>query len=197
MDRFFEEHGLKIAKEGGDDEILKQYTIDYVAFSYYTSLVQTADPERGSDPGHFLKGVPNPYLKASDWGWQIDAVGLRITLNEFYDRYQLPLFIVENGLGAIDKVEPDGSVHDPYRIDYLRAHFEQIREAIKDGVPVLGYTSWGPIDLVAASTGEMSKRYGYIYVDQDDYGNGTLKRIRKDSFYWYKKVISSNGEDLS
>src|SRR5690606_26546968 len=122
---------------------------------------------------------------------------LRITLNKLYDRYQVPLFIVENGLGAYDKVEEDGSIHDDYRIDYLRRHIEQMKEAIGDGVELMGYTTWGPIDLISASTSEMSKRYGFIYVDQDDYGNGTLKRLKKDSFYWYKKVIATNGEDLT
>jgi len=136
-------------------------------------------------------------LKASDWGWQIDPVGLRVSLNEFWDRYRVPLFIVENGLGAADQLTADGKVHDEYRIDYLRLHIEEMKEAIKDGVDLIGYTTWGPIDLISASTSEMSKRYGFIYVDQDDDGQGSLKRIRKDSFDWYKKVIASNGEDLA
>lgn len=129
-------------------------------------------------------------------GWQIDPKGLRWTLNDLYSRYELPLFIVENGLGAYDTVEEDGKIHDDYRIDYLRKHIEQMKEAIADGVDLMGYTSWGPIDLVSASTSEMSKRYGFIYVDQDDWGKGTLERSRKDSFFWYKKVIETNGEDL-
>jgi 6-phospho-beta-glucosidase len=142
--------------------------------------------------------VKNPYLKASEWGWAIDPVGLRVTLNTIYDRYEKPMFIVENGLGAVDTVEPDGSIHDSYRIDYLRAHIEEMEKAInEDGLPLMGYTTWGPIDLVSASTGEMKKRYGFIYVDKDNDGNGTLARSRKDSFYWYKKVIASDGEDLT
>lgn len=141
--------------------------------------------------------MKNPYLKASDWGWQIDPQGLRWALNEIWDRYQLPMMIVENGLGAYDEVEADGSIHDTYRIDYLRAHIEQMREAVKDGVDLMGYTPWGCIDLVSASTGEMRKRYGFIYVDKHDDGTGTLARSRKDSFFWYQKVIGSNGEDLA
>ncbi|MCL6602712.1 MAG: glycoside hydrolase family 1 protein [Paenibacillus sp.] len=196
MERFFEENDVVIQREPGDDEILKEYTVDYISFSYYMSLTVTASPEGERAKGNLFGGVKNPYLKASDWGWQIDPMGLRITLNNFYDRYQKPLFIVENGLGAYDKVEEDGSIHDSYRIDYLKQHIEQMKEAIMDGVDLIGYTSWGPIDLVSMSTSEMSKRYGFIYVDLDDEGNGTLKRSKKDSFYWYKKVIASNGEDL-
>ena len=141
-------------------------------------------------------GGKNPYLKSSAWGWQIDPVGLRITLNEFWDRYRVPLFIVENGLGAEDEISADGKIHDDYRIDYLRQHIEQMKEAVKDGVDLMGYTTWGCIDVISAGTSEMSKRYGFIYVDQDDEGNGSLKRMKKDSFDWYKKVIASNGEDL-
>jgi len=146
-----------------------------------------------------LGGLKNPYLESSEWGWQVDPVGLRIVLNDFYDRYQIPLFIVENGLGAKDVLVdgPNGpTVEDDYRIDYLRKHLEQVREAIEDGVEVLGYTSWGCIDLVSASTAQMSKRYGYIYVDRNDDGTGSLNRYKKKSFDWYKKVIASNGEDL-
>jgi beta-glucosidase, putative len=143
--------------------------------------------------------LKNPYLESSEWGWQVDPVGLRIVLNDFYDRYQIPLFIVENGLGAKDVLVdgPNGpTVEDDYRIDYLRKHLKQVREAIEDGVEVLGYTSWGCIDLVSASTAQMSKRYGYIYVDRNDDGTGSLNRYKKKSFDWYKKVIASNGEDL-
>lgn len=147
--------------------------------------------------GNLTGGAANPYLKASDWGWQIDPKGLRYTLNEIYDRYRIPLMVVENGLGAYDKIEDDGRINDDYRIDYLREHIEQMGEALKDGVDLIGYTPWGCIDLVSAGTGEMKKRYGMIYVDRDDVGNGSLKRSKKDSFYWYKKVIASNGEDLS
>ncbi|MFD1179137.1 glycoside hydrolase family 1 protein [Paenibacillus puldeungensis] len=196
MTRYFEENNIVIEKDASDDEILKAYPVDYISFSYYMSL--TVSSELGGDraEGNLFGGVKNPYLKASDWGWQIDPVGLRITLNNFYDRYQKPLFIVENGLGAYDKVEEDGSIHDTYRIDYLRQHIAQMKEAIKDGVDLIGYTSWGPIDLVSMSTSEMSKRYGFIYVDLDDEGNGTLKRSKKDSFQWYKQVIATNGEVL-
>lgn len=144
-----------------------------------------------------VRGVYNPYLPTSQWGWQIDPVGLRITLNELYDRYQKPLFVAENGLGAADVVKEDGSIDDDYRIEYLSAHIKQIKTAIyEDGVEVMGYTSWGPIDLVSVATGEMEKRYGYIYVDRDNEGNGTLNRIKKKSFGWYQRVIATNGEVL-
>ena len=132
----------------------------------------------------------------TQWGWQVDEKGLRYYLNEVYDRYQIPLMVVENGLGAQDVLQADGTVHDLYRIDYLRRHISQMAEAIKDGVDLMGYTPWGCIDLVSASTGEMAKRYGFVYVDADDSGNGTFKRYKKDSFYWYKKVIETNGESL-
>ena len=146
--------------------------------------------------GNVFATLKNPYLKASEWGWQIDPLGLRITLNSIYDRYQKPLFIVENGLGAKDELI-DNTVEDDYRIDYLRQHIQAMSDAIEiDGVELWGYTTWGCIDLVSASTGEMSKRYGFIYVDRDDQGNGTNKRYKKKSFDWYKKVIASNGEDL-
>ncbi len=135
-------------------------------------------------------------MNASDWGWEIDPIGLRVTLNNLYDRYEVPLFIVENGLGALDTVEGDGSIHDSYRIEYLKAHIEQMYEAIEDGVELMGYTPWGCTDLVSASTSEMSKRYGFVYVDADDEGNGSFDRSRKDSFFWYKDVIASNGSNL-
>ena len=147
--------------------------------------------------GNMLGGMKNPYLKASDWGWQIDPVGLRWSLNQIYARYHKPLMVVENGLGAYDEKGPDGKIHDSYRIDYLRSHIEQMAEAVKDGVDLMGYTPWGCIDLVSASTGEMAKRYGFIYVNKFDDGTGDLSRERKDSFYWYQKVIASNGADLS
>ena len=160
------------------------------------SLAGASQVQMEPGEGNLIGGIPNPYLKASDWGWTVDSVGLRIYLNELYNRYRIPLMVVENGLGAADQVEPDGSIHDPYRIDYLRAHIEAMREAIGDGVDLMGYTPWGCIDLVSASTGEMEKRYGFIYVDKDNEGRGTLARSRKDSFWWYKKVIASNGEEL-
>ena len=164
---------------------------------FYMSTVASADPGKQRINGNMLQGIQNPYLRVSEWGWQIDPIGLRLSLNQLYDRYQLPLFIVENGLGAQDHLEVDGRVHDFYRIDYLRAHIEQMILAVEeDGVDLMGYTPWGCIDLVSASTGEMSKRYGFIYVDRDDNGQGTLRRYKKDSFSWYKKVIESRGTDL-
>ena len=198
-----ERAGIALQVEPGDEQLLKEGTVDFISFSYYSSRCTTVDPElmNKANGNAIMDAVKNPYLKASDWGWAIDPVGLRVTLNtiySLYDRYQKPLFIVENGLGAVDKVEADGSIHDTYRIDYLRAHIEQMEKAInEDGLPLLGYTTWGPIDLVSASTGEMKKRYGFIYVDKDNEGKGTLARSRKDSFYWYKKVIASDGEDLA
>ncbi|MGM1023242.1 MAG: glycoside hydrolase family 1 protein [Bacillota bacterium] len=194
MKRFFREKEIVIEKLEGDDEILKTHPVDFISFSYYMSLVASADSE-GMEKvsGNTIGGVKNPYLETSDWGWQVDPVGLRLSLNELYSRYEVPLFIVENGLGAYDKVEEDGSIQDDYRIDYFRAHFEQMHEAILDGVELMGYTSWGAIDLVSYSSSEMEKRYGFIYVDKDNDGNGTLERKRKKSFYWYKDVISNNG----
>ena len=146
--------------------------------------------------GNLIAGLKNPYLKASDWGWQIDPQGLHYSLNEIYDRYQIPVMVVENGLGAYDKLEEDGSIQDDYRIDYLRDHIKEMKEAVKDGVDLMGYTPWGCIDLVSASTGEMAKRYGFIYVEKYDDGTGTLARRKKKSFDWYKEVIASNGENL-
>ena len=194
--RFFDENGIKIEKEAGDDEILKEGCVDFYSFSYYMSSVASADPSLEETGGNLLGGIKNPYLKASDWGWQIDPKGLRYTLNHIYDRYQIPLMVVENGLGAVDVVEADGSINDDYRIDYLRDHIVQMGEAIKDGVELIGYTMWGCIDLVSASTGEMKKRYGFIYVDKDNEGNGNLDRSKKKSFFWYKDVIKSNGTEL-
>ncbi|MFV0395750.1 MAG: 6-phospho-beta-glucosidase [Coprobacillaceae bacterium] len=192
-----EREGIEIPCEDGDKELLKEYPVDFISFSYYSSKVGTANKDLDEGEGNMFRGAKNPHLKESEWGWQIDPLGLRITLNDLYDRYQKPLFIVENGLGAIDKVEADGSINDDYRIDYLREHVKAMKEAIEiDGVDLLGYTTWGPIDLVSASTGEMSKRYGFIYVDRDDAGNGTLARSKKKSFNWYKQVIATNGENL-
>ena len=199
-DAAMEKAGITLHTEPGDEQVLKEGTVDFVSFSYYSSRCITVDKTLlGDADGNAVTGAArNPYLKASEWGWAIDPVGLRVTLNTIYDRYEKPMFIVENGLGAVDTVEPDGSIHDSYRIDYLRAHIEEMEKAInEDGLPLMGYTTWGPIDLVSASTGEMKKRYGFIYVDRDDEGHGTLARSRKDSFYWYKKVITSNGEDLT
>lgn len=196
--RLFEEKGVKLNVETGDEEILKMYPVDYVSFSYYMSSAISAHPENleGAVGNLITGGIKNPYLESSEWGWQIDPKGLRIALNQLYDRYQKPLFIAENGLGAIDTLEDDGTINDDYRIDYLRKHIIQMKEAIKDGVELFGYTSWGCIDIVSASTSQVSKRYGFIYVDQDDDGNGTKKRFKKKSFNWYKNVIKSNGEIL-
>ncbi|MEG0366175.1 MAG: family 1 glycosylhydrolase, partial [Coprobacillus sp.] len=190
------EKDIHLDIQDGDLDILKAYPVDFVSFSYYASRCASANPELNMADGNIVKSVKNPYLKASDWGWQIDPLGLRITLNSLYDRYQKPLFIVENGLGAKDIIEKDGSIIDDYRIEYLREHIKAMKDAVEDGVDLMGYTSWGCIDLVAASTGEMSKRYGFIYVDKDDQGQGTLRRFKKKSFDWYKNVIKSNGEEL-
>ncbi len=195
-ERYFEENGIVIQKEPGDDEILAEGTVDYYTFSYYMSTCTGNTSDGAQTAGNLVGGLKNPYLEASDWGWQIDPKGLRYTLNEIYDRYQIPLMVVENGLGAYDKIEEDGSINDDYRIEYLRKHIEQMREAVADGVDLMGYTPWGCIDLVSASTGEMAKRYGFIYVEKYDDGTGTLARRRKKSFEWYKQVIASNGEQL-
>lgn len=199
MKRFFRENGIHLQITEEDKEILKN-TVDFVSFSYYMSACETADPSVKRGPGNIIGGVPNPYLPASEWGWQIDAKGLRYALNRFYDRYQKPLFIVENGLGAVDQLVTglDGqpTVEDDYRIRYLNDHLVQVREAIEDGVEVMGYTPWGCIDLVSASTAELKKRYGFIYVDRNDDGTGTLNRYKKKSFGWYQKVIQTNGESL-
>ncbi|ELQ6126444.1 glycoside hydrolase family 1 protein [Cronobacter dublinensis] len=180
-----------------EDRAALRATVDFISFSYYmTGCVTTDEALNQQARGNILNMVPNPHLQSSEWGWQIDPVGLRTLLNVLWDRYQKPLFIVENGLGAKDRVEADGSINDDYRIDYLNDHLVQVREAIDDGVEVMGYTSWGPIDLVSASKAELSKRYGFIYVDRHDDGSGTLARRRKKSFAWYKEVIASNGASL-
>ncbi len=194
--RFWEENDINIKMKHGDLEILKEGTVDFYTFSYYMSNCVSTDPKQSGTTGNLMGGIKNPYLESSDWGWQIDPKGLRIALNEIYARYQIPMMVVENGLGAYDKKEKDGTVNDDYRIDYLRKHIEQMREAVKDGVDLMGYTPWGCIDLVSASTGEMAKRYGFIYVDKYDDGTGDLSRSKKKSFDWYKKVIETNGEEL-
>src|SRR5690606_2480733 len=191
-----EREGYNIMMEDGDEEILRNGTVDYLALSYYRSnTVKSGATEQNSEKivnGAVPNSVNNPYIKSSDWGWGIDPTGLRYTLNRLYDRYQIPLFIVENGFGAVDKVEEDGSIHDPERIAYLRGHIEAVEQAVnEDGVELIGYTPWGIIDIVSFTTGEMKKRYGMIYVDRDNEGNGTMKRSKKDSFYWYKKVIET------
>ena len=198
--KYFEQNGIdpsQFIKEG-DAEILKEGVVDMYTFSYYMTNCVAADPE-GKDTigGNIVGGIRNPYLKASDWGWQIDPDGLRYSLNYIHDRYPyVPLMVVENGFGAFDTVEEDGSIHDPYRIAYFREHIKAMRDAAEDGVPVIGYTTWGPIDVVSAGTGEFAKRYGFIYVNRHDDGTGDFSRSRKDSFFWYKKVCESNGQDL-
>ncbi|MFT5874232.1 MAG: 6-phospho-beta-glucosidase [Clostridium sp.] len=200
MDRYFKDNNIKIHMEPGDEDMLKN-TVDFISFSYYMSSCATADPKkRKVGTGNIISGVHNPYLEASQWGWQIDPQGLRYILNLFYDRYQKPLFIVENGLGAVDElvIDENGNktVYDDYRIKYLNDHLVQVAEAIDDGVDIMGYTSWGCIDLVSATTAELRKRYGFIYVDRNDDGSGSLERYKKKSFNWYKKVISTNGGSL-
>lgn len=193
-----ERKGIQIRMEDGDAELLRENTVDFISFSYYSSRCTSADPSvEGKTAGNIFASLKNPYLEASEWGWQIDPLGLRITLNSLYDRYQKPLFIVENGLGAVDIPDENGYVEDDYRIAYMREHIKAMKDAVElDGVDLLGYTSWGCIDLVSAGTGEMKKRYGFIYVDRDNEGKGTLRRSRKKSFGWYQKVIASNGEEL-
>lgn len=198
MKRYFREKGIVIKMTAEEEALLKENTVDFISFSYYVSICAGRGGEEGG--GNILGGKKNPYLKASEWSWQIDPVGLRYTLNRFYDRWQKPLFVVENGIGAKDELIEDGrggkTVDDDYRIDFLAAHLRELGKAMEDGVPVLGYTAWGCIDLVSASTAQMSKRYGFIYVDRNDDGSGTLTRYKKKSFYWYKNVIASNGAVL-
>ena len=198
LDTYLKKEGVSIQMEPGDEEALK-YTVDFISFSYYVSVCESADPmEKGE--GNLIGGLKNPYLKSSEWGWQIDPVGLRIVLNQYYDRYQKPLFIVENGLGAVDRLvkgeQGQWTVNDNERIEYMRRHLVEVGRALEDGVDIMGYTAWGCIDLVSASTAEMRKRYGLIYVDRDDNGKGSLKRYRKKSFYWYQRVIHTNGLSL-
>ncbi len=200
LKRYFNENGIVIPMEDGDEEILRKGTVDFCSFSYYsTSCISvTQDAEAvgaGKAAGNLISGVKNPHLKASEWGWQIDAVGFRYLLNQLYDRYQIPLMVVENGLGARDTFE-DGKIHDDYRIAYLSEHVKALKEAVKDGVEVIGYMPWSAIDLIGLSTGTIDKRYGFIYVDVDNEGKGTLNRYRKDSFFWYQKVIETNGEEV-
>ena len=193
----YENTGIDFVLSEDEKETLKKGTVDFISFSYYMSNCVSVDPDVvANQSGNMVFGVKNPYLKASEWGWQIDPVGLRLSLDYLYDRYQKPLMIVENGLGAQDILE-DGTVHDSYRIDYLRDHIKAMKDAVDiDGVDLLGYTPWGCIDLVSASTGEMHKRYGFVYIDYQDDGSGEGARIKKDSFNWYKQVIASNGENL-
>lgn len=192
----WQRHGITLKIEPEDEQILRSGTVDFIGLSYYFSLAVGIDGS--SSEGNLIVGNKNPYLETTQWGWQIDATGLRVALNNLYDRYETPLFIVENGLGAVDEISTDGMIHDAYRIAYIDAHIEAMQQAILiDHVGVIGYTTWGCIDLVSASTGEMSKRYGFIYVDVDDKGQGTKKRIKKDSFTWYQHLIMTNGAEIT
>lgn len=197
--RLWDADGVTLDITEQDKADLLAGKVDFYSFSYYsTSCVTTHKDVAKDGAGNLSLGAKNPYIKYSDWGWGMDPSGLRYYLNEIYGRYQIPLMVVENGLGAVDTLEPDGSVHDPYRIEYLRGHIQAMEKAInEDGVDLRAYTPWGCIDLISASTGEMKKRYGFVYVDLDNEGHGTRDRYRKDSFYWYKKVIASNGQDLT
>jgi 6-phospho-beta-glucosidase len=194
---YFKENNIHLDITEDDLAVLKENTVDFISFSYYMSMLAAGD-EEGLEmtQGNTVVGGKNPYLPSTEWGWTVDPVGLRISLIELYDRYQKPLFVVENGMGTRDTLELDGSIHDPYRIKYFKDHIKAMRDAVDSGVELLGYTSWAPIDLISASTSQMSKRYGFIYVDLDDEGKGTGKRFKKDSFKWYKHVIETNGEDL-
>ena len=189
--RYFEDHQLNIAMTEEELDLIHSYTADYMAFSYYYSRMNSA-VHNTADLNDISR---NPLLPASIWGWCVDPLGLRNSLNVYYDRYQLPLMIAENGLGALDELKA-GTVEDDYRIDYLRAHLKAIKEAIRDGVEVFAYCAWGPIDIVSCTTNEMSKRYGFVYVDLNDDGTGSRKRFKKKSFDWYKRVIETNGADL-
>ncbi|KDE33073.1 glycosyl hydrolase [Bacillus altitudinis 41KF2b] len=197
MVKYFADNDIKLDIEEQDEQILKEGIVDFVAISYYMSHVAEAREDAAELAGTFDSPIKNEHLELSQWDWPIDPMGLRISLIKLYDRYQKPLFVCENGLGARDTLTTDKEIHDDYRIDYLKQHIEQMKEAVKEGVDLMGYTPWGCIDLISCGTSQMSKRYGLIYVDQDDRGNGSLNRYKKDSFYWYKKVIATNGEDLS
>ena len=198
MDRFFDENDIHIDMQPGDAGVLKSGTVDFVTISYYMTYIMRYKGEPVPKPsGSLVTAIKNPYLEASEWGWPIDPIGFRITLNHIYDRYHLPIFISENGLGAIDELDENGYVEDDYRIDYMKRHVEQLAEAIKDGVDVFGYAWWGPIDLVSSGTSEVSKRYGFVSVDVDDFGNGSMALGRKKSYFYYKKLIASNGADTA
>ena len=192
----FKEWGVPVELSEEEKAILKEGTCDYYTFSYYQSISESTLDFADQTSGNIMGGIKNPYLKETAWDWPIDPVGLRYTLNKVYDRYHCPIMITENGIGCIDELTDDHKVHDDYRIDFLRDHVVEMNKAIEDGVELIGYMMWGPIDLVSVSTGEMKKRYGFIYVDTDDKGNGTFNRYKKDSFYWYKHVIETNGEEL-
>ena len=195
--KIWKKYGVNLDITPEDVVDLQQGTVDMITYSYYSTSCATTHPVTETAGGNLNMGPKNPYLMYSEWGWSLDPDGLRYTLNEIESRYDLPIIIVENGLGARDALEADGSIHDPYRIDYLQRHIRAMKQAVEeDGVDLFGYTVWGCIDLVSASTGEMAKRYGFIYVDCDDQGHGSFKRYKKDSFDWYRKVIETNGEEL-
>lgn len=196
VEKALEEKGIHLQTSPEDAAILANGTVDYLALSYYSTRVAAAKGKHPQGEGNAMATLQNPYLEISAWGWQTDPLGLRVTLNTLYDRYGIPLFIVENGLGAVDTPDADGDIADDYRIDYLRQHIAALKDAMQDGVPVLGYLVWGCIDLVSSGTGEMKKRYGLIYVDKDDDGNGSYARKAKKSYYWYKQVIQTNGGKL-
>lgn len=195
-ERIWNEHNVHLDVTDADLVDLERGTVDMYTFSYYMSQNVTTHKDVEIVGGNMSAGARNPYLKYSDWGWSTDPSGLQYYLEKIYDRYEKPIMVVENGLGAYDKVEEDGSIHDPFRIDYYREHIQAMDRAIGNGVDLIGYTTWGCIDVVSAGTGEMRKRYGFIYVDMDDEGKGTMERKKKDSFYWYKQVIASNGDNL-
>ena len=196
-EKYLERQGIHLEMMEEDAKILQEHTVDFISLSYYNSRCVRADGQGEAAGGNVFASAKNPYLECSQWGWPIDPMGFRITLNALYDRYQKPLFVVENGLGAVDVPKEDGTVCDDYRIDYLRSHIKAMTAAEEeDGVELIGYTPWGCVDLVSATTGEMSKRYGFIYVDKDDEGKGTMERRKKKSFAWYRQVIASNGEIL-
>jgi len=195
--RYFDEHHIHLQTEPEDTATLKAGKVDFYSFSYYSSNTRTADPSKAESAGNMTVGAKNPYLKYSEWGWSTDATGLRVYLNDVYGRYGIPVMVVENGLGARDEVTADGQINDDYRIAYLKEHIEAMHAAIDDGVDLIGYTPWGCFDLVAAGTGQMAKRYGFVYVNRNDEEQGDFKRIPKKSFYWYRQVIASNGADLS
>lgn len=194
--RIWDKFGVDLDFTEEDKQDLRAGKVDMITYSYYSTSCVTTHEYTDKAGGNLDMGPKNPYLQYSEWGWSLDPDGLRYSLNQYYSRYQIPIMVVENGLGAVDVLEEDGTIHDPYRIEYVKEHIKAMAQAIEDGVDLRAYTPWGCIDLVSASTGEMKKRYGFIYVDKDNDGNGTLKRYRKDSFYWYKKVIESNGEEL-
>jgi 6-phospho-beta-glucosidase len=206
--RFWRDEGIQVEMAAGDEDLLAANTVDFLSFSYYMSLVSSVSPEKyGATGGNLFSTIKNPHLATTEWGWHFDPEGLRYVLNDLWDRYQVPLFIVENGLGATDVLEGSAAdpatgaidtrrVHDDYRIDYYVKHLREVREAIADGVDLLGYTAWGGLDIISASTSQMTKRYGVIYVDADDAGQGSYDRVRKDSFYWYQQLVATNGAVL-